>query len=554
MSKRRGSDDPTSRPSKRQRQNATPQGDYLSTLSDEILLEILSFLPINSLVVCQRLSKRFHGLAGDSELWKQKYYARWVLPRSLRALQLKHSKSTSGNVYVPRISKWPGHDHLATADNRPHWKTQYRLRHNWSKGTCTFGVLEVSRPPLPQILMKLYSGVVVTADKEHGLRAWSTRASKKQLTALSFLSADDKPTALFMARGSSKSSIEVTVGFEDGHFDLYDLNVTLAKFVLRFSQVPSTTGSSITSIASSHPYILTISQHRVFSLYKLQHQTIRQKQNTIVTPSLLASLESNNMFSPMSLSLRCLASEVIASIAYSFFHISSGWTVGIQELRFNQDGERIGSRLASTVAFQPEENNRTGPIDALTFDTRDTGNALIASPHSHSIQYPEAPTSLSYSHPYLLTSHNDNTLTMYLVASSSEKLSIRAGRRLWGHTSSVSSVQVGDRGKAVSISPRGNEIRIWELETAVSPRFNPCPSMKGESSVRISSEKPTAEAAVSVETTSGAIHWGRDTVQTEPEAMLSTRAEGCVTFDEEQVVVLRERGCRAQLLECYDFT
>lgn len=433
------------------------------------------------------------------------------------------------------MSKWPGHSHLATDGKWLNWKTQFRLRHNWSKGTCRFGALEVSRPPLPQIHMKLYSGVVVTADEEHGLRAWSTKASRKQLTELSFPNRGDKPTALFMTRGSSASSIEVTVGFADGHFDIYDLDVTLAKFVPRFSQASSSStdddDASITAIASSPPFLLTISQHKVFSLYRLPHSSADK-------PTLLASLESSNTFAPVSLSLRCSASEVIASIAYSFFHISGGWTVGIQELRFNQDGERIGSRLASTAAFQ---------------DRTPTNSAAS---RSRPIRHMEAPTSISYSHPYLLTSHNDNTLTMYLVASSSDKLSIRPGRRLWGHTSSVASVQVGDRGKAVSISPRGNEIRIWELETAVSARFNKSRSkglQQEESSVQVAAEH-AATAAVSVETISGAMSWGREIVQAECEALMPAKVGGCVMFDEEQVVVLRERDCRAQLLECYDFT
>ena len=74
------------------------------------------------------------------------------------------------------------------------------------------------------------------------------------------------------------------------------------------------------------------------------------------------------------------------------------------------------------------------------------------------------PTSLSYTHPYLLVAHPDNTLTLYLVTSTAQALSISAGSRLWGHTSSVSGAHVGGRGKAVSVSRRGDELRIWELE------------------------------------------------------------------------------------------
>lgn len=522
-----------------------------------------------TVLTINRLSRRFRALAGDSELWKRRYFARWVLPRARSVPQSKQLKISTGTVYSPRVSKWLGHSHLATDDNQSiHWKTQYRLRHNWSKGTCRLDELEVSRPPLSQILIKLYSSVVITADKEHGLRAWSTKSPKKQLTVLPFPKVDDTPTALFVTKDSissaASSPIEITVGFSDGHFSIYNLDATSAEFTLRFSQT-STSNATITAIASAPPYLLTISQHQVFHLYKIpSHAPHNEKSSTPEPLRLLTTLESNNTFAPMSLSLRCSASEVIASIAYSFFHISNGWTIGIQELRFNEDGEHITSRLATTVAAQPKADENDPSNDAEN-NNRNTSNRVVNLVSStHSIQHKEAPTSLSYSHPFLLTSHGDNTLTMYLVFSSADKLFIRNSRRLWGHTSSVSSVQVGDRGKAVSVSPRGNEIRIWELENAVSSASSPLSSrsrsIRGESSVQLNCEKPTAGTTISLDTTSGAKDWSRHVFPMDPNSVSSPslpsiqESDGWVGFDEEQVIVLRQRGLRAQFLECYDFT
>ena len=71
---------------------------------------------------------------------------------------------------------------------------------------------------------------------------------------------------------------------------------------------------------------------------------------------------------------------------------------------------------------------------------------------------------------YLITSHGDNTLTLYLVRSTASNLTIDAGQRLYGHTSGVSSVLVDSRGKAVSINRNGSEMRVWELEGGVSER------------------------------------------------------------------------------------
>lgn len=512
------------------------------------------------MLTATRVSKRFHALAGDSELWKRRYFAQWVLPRARAVPQSKHLKlSSTGTAYSPRVSKWLGHSHLAEDNSSIHWKTQYRLRHNWSKGTCRLDELEVSRPPLPQILIKLYSGVVITADKGHGLRAWSTKRPKKQLTGLPFSKDGDTPTALHVAKGSAVS-IEVTVGFDDGHFSVYNLDVTRGEFTIRFSQ-ESTNDATITAIASAPPYLLTISDHKIFNLYKIPPHITQHEEPPADQLRLLASLESNNTFAPMSLSLRCSASEVIASIAYSFFHISNGWTIGIQELRFNKDGEHMTSRLATTVAVQSKADEAGHDDPSAEHNSKPNNNhsrGFTNISSTASIQHKEAPTSLSYSHPFLLTSHSDNTLTMYLVFSSADKLVIRDSRRLWGHTSSVSSVQVGDRGKAVSVSPRGNEIRIWELESAVSSSSSPLSSRsrstRGESSVQINYEKPSSAPSFLLGTTSEAKDWSRHVSCQRDLDVLSEESDGWVGFDDEQVVVLRQRGLRAQFLECYDFT
>ncbi|KAL1985568.1 hypothetical protein VTN96DRAFT_7788 [Rasamsonia emersonii] len=561
MSKRCRDDEQTdSPPSKRHCGGEVDRVDRLSSLSDEILLHILSFLPIPSLIVCQRLSRRFHALAGDSELWKRQYFSRWVLPRARRLPYFKHPKFSSGTDYSPKVSKWLGHSHLAEEGKVTHWKTQYRLRHNWSKGICRVREVEVAQPPPPPVLVWLHSGFVFTADKEHGLRAWSIKYHKTYLASVSFLRPDTAPSALSATQGSQTSSIEVIVGFEDGTFDVYDLDVAKSKFVLHYSHVGSTPGA-ITAIASSPPYLMMVSQHKVLSLYKASPRAT-SVDKPVESPRLLASLEANNILAPMSLSIRSSPSEIIASIAYNFYHIGCGWSIGIQELHISHDGEHLSSRLATTVDSQYSANNAQTPIEPTkmkrhlgTFDS--PVDSLYSTMSSNpSIRHNEPPTSLSYSHPYLLTSHKDNTLTMYLVVSTSDKLAIKGARRLWGHTSSVSGVQVSDRGKAVSVSSRGNEIRIWELETVISCPTASRRALKSESSVQISPENKSPRDPSGFRTISEAINWGRQKFKTEPEGTPDepTRTGGWVGFDEEQVVVLRERGHGTQLLECYDFT
>jgi hypothetical protein len=129
---------------------------------------------------------------------------------------------------------------------------------------------------------------------------------------------------------------------------------------------------------------------------------------------------------------------------------------------------------------------------------------------------------------------------MYLVVSTTNSLFVRGGQRLWGHTSSVSAVQVTSRGKAVSVSSRGDELRIWELEMAVASLNTHRPVE--ENSIQISAEnKPPLPGPV---------------LEANPVGLAAgaTRMQGCVGFDEERVVLLREKEVGTPLLECYDFT
>jgi hypothetical protein len=190
-------------------------------------------------------------------------------------------------------------------------------------------------------------------------------------------------------------------------------------------------------------------------------------------------------------------------------------------MRLDLKGELLDSRLATSTS------------DASTLAATlspSTPTMRSASPISFTAASPaySKPTSLSYTHPYLLLSHPDNTLTLYLVTSNGHTLSISPGTRLWGHTSSVSGAHVEGRGKAVSVSLRGEELRIWELEGSTSRRR----TVGGGWSVKVQPK------AVFEET------------ESEDEGVM----RGWVGFDDERVVVLKERTLGRQNLVVYDFT
>lgn len=586
-----------------------------------------------------RLSYRFYELAGDSELWKQKYYSRWVWPRARRIRHLRDSGLASNTTttrpasYTPRPSRWIGHEHSTKDLENADWKKQYRLRHNWSKGSCRVTEVEVAQPSVPLVLVKLCKGVVFTADAGNGLRAWTAGDTKSCLAKLSLSDTREgkrscsTPTSMSVApEDGPKGDFQVIVGFEDGSYSVYSLNCDRARFHFRFSH-PASSNGAITALASSSSYLLTLSQNQTLSLYRFCSPTPNQaegeregeeeEEQRPKSPKLIASLKANNVFAPLSLSIRSLATEIIASIAYSFSRIGCGWSVGLQELRLNHDGENLGSRLATTVDLQfcaspfnpstgintkgktrPQRmKNSTGHINN---NARKEQSVIITSSSapliSPSLSYTQPPTSLSYSHPYLLTSHADNTLTMYLVVSTANALTIKTGRRLWGHTSSVSGVQVSERGKAVSVSSRGGEIRIWELEDMISTPLSLSSSSSSSSSsarmlqrddsVQISAEnehkhdhdhdhdhgngngnrnesdgggwrrrrlqQPLELVSEAIERRGGGL--GLALQDMSRELALAARMRGWVGFDDEQVVVLRERGLGTQLLGCYDFT
>lgn len=474
----------------------------------------------------------------------------------------KHFISTQKALdYSPRVSKWLGHGHLVEEGKVTNWKRQYRLRHNWSKGSCRVSEVEVAQPPVPQILVKLYAGMVFTADNDCGLRVWSTRRPSSCLASFSFQDTTGKvsaaPTALTAAKGSSQHTIEITVGFEDGRFMVYEMQTSTLRLILRLCHSVSS-GGAVTAVASSSPYVLMISQHKVLSLYELPWRKINTNSDAMLQPPRrVASLTANNIFAPISLSIRNSASEIVASIAYSFYRVGCGWSLGIQELRLSRDGEHLGSRLATTVDSQYGADLVRLPIESGRGRRHDlVARQLPAVPAEPSILHNEPPTSLSYSHPYLLSSHADNTLTMYLVVSTSNSLAIKGGRRLWGHTSSVSGVQVSERGKAVSVGARGHDIRIWELEAVASSPFSSQRALQGDNSVQVSPENKIRTRSVELDIKSASVEMGRAELRSVFENIsdeLSCK-DSWIGFDEEQVVVLRERGVGTQLLECYDFT
>lgn len=512
--KRRLSSSATSATSKRTRRQ-----NHLSALSDELIIRILSFVDERSLLETALVCKRLHSVTADAQLWREHYYRRFILPRAPRSSVRKLS------FYTAQKSAWaeaaarrsgistPSSD-IAPQDmaDALDWKKQYKLRHNWAKGQCAVAqvrVHELQRDPTLewQTLVKVVEGLAVTADGQSGLRAWDLR-TKNTIVEIDL---DGSPACLAVDDGRlPDGSLDVAVGFYDGTFGLWRLDIKRRLLSLVYRQAQSSLGK-LSAIATGFPYVLTATEPGFISLYSFGADAAAPQDNitniestTTTPPKLLTSLKAHSTRSPLALSIRRTPASVVASIAYTFDAVG-GWSIGIQDLAIHPTGA-VTSRIASTLPSQTRTSlSSQAAVLPLSSDGAD-------------VEESGGPTRLCYSHPYLLATLPDNTLVLHLCTSSATSLSISPAIRLWGHTSGISDAEITPRGKAVSVSTRGNEIRLWELE-----------GRAGGTSVTV---KPRQDA--SDEDEDERRHW--------------------VGFDEEMVIVLKEASDGRDSLVVYDFT
>ncbi|ORY10572.1 F-box domain-containing protein [Clohesyomyces aquaticus] len=521
--------------------------DRLSQLSDELLLRILGFLPVADL---PSVSHKFYRISSDSQIWKASYYNRFVRPRASRIPGMKDRGVSNHLSYSSKLAKWLDEGDLVKKGPDTDWKGRYKLRHKWSRGQCAVREIPVSNsPPVPPLLARMHDGIIFTADSISGLRAWSTKKEWELLASTDLVMRGTEP-----ARSPTSLAVDLherddrdqrlAVGFSDGSFTIFEFNAKDKTLVLLFNHAASINGK-LAALAYSSPHLLTMTDGQLLSLYTFA-------DGPLFPPRLLHSLRSHTMWLPISLAVRTSSASVTAAVAYALPTYPTGWTVGIQETRLGLTGDLIESRLAT--AADEHFHSLAGDPSMSSPPTRPTSpfRGSACEPISSNYSDYEKPTSISYSHPYLLASHSNNTLTLYLVTSTSSSLSIGAGSRLWGHTSSVSGAQIGGRGKAVSVSRVGDELRVWDLEGGMASSSVRRRIMAGNLSVRIQPDDTTKDLGG----LSGVISQrgsGLGLALGERLDDLSV-TRGWVGFDDENVIVLREKEQGSQALVVYDFT
>ncbi|KAG8413829.1 hypothetical protein J3458_012319 [Metarhizium acridum] len=576
------SNQPSSRPLTKRLRTIGPlhTRDILSTLSDELLIRIFSFLDEKTLLGVSPVSRRFNCITSDSQLWRPHYYRRFILPRAhmIPGFRTGSTRSSSKLRYSTSKTIWadggwgrrggfvgaPNETAATGAGELVDWKKQYKLRHNWARGACAVDEVQVrcverDTPAAEwQTMVKVVDGLAVTVDGTSGLRAWDLKTRRliaqadlgnnKETNQPSCLAVDD------LLHNTGR--LDVAVGFEDGTFAIWKLDIKSGKIGILYQHAKSYFGELV-AIAYGHPYMFTASRLGFISLFSFEHpddgtaptresdigpesgvrrSSVTESGDTVPPPAarftqprLLTSLKSHTTRPPLALSVRRTATSVIASIAYTFDTVG-GWSIGIQDLDIRPSGLATPDIVTSRVAYTlPTQTRRSATSSPSSSPSHSRTRSPIPLEHEE-----DGPIRLCYSHPYLLATLPDNTLVLHLCTSTASSLSISPGIRLWGHTSGISDAEITPRGKAVSISTRGDEIRVWELEGRVSG-----------SSVEVRPRQPIDDGEQHAKMKGSAT----------PRIVADVDdTKNWVGFDEEVVVVLKEARDGRESLMVYDFT
>ncbi|KAL2157915.1 hypothetical protein VTH06DRAFT_4970 [Thermothelomyces fergusii] len=544
-----------------------PGRDLLSPLSDELLLRILSFLPLRHLLAVAPVSRRFYRLSSDSQLWKALYYARFVLPRAMRIPGFRrdagaagaHKLHDAGWGSVPRREEQQ-QQQQSSRSPRVDWKRQYKIRHNWARGKCAVEELQlrhetgargVDGRPRRRMLVKIAGGIAVTADGTEGLRAWDLKS--KKLIAQAAIGGDDAvPSCIAVDEAEAgRGLLDVALGFSDGSFGVWRLNAESNHMEPRYRHEKSSDGELV-AMAFAHPYLLTATGAVLISLYTFEGPGAARGDaaEKLPPPYLLTSLDSHTSRPPLALSIRKAGRVTIASVAYTF-STRRGWAIGLQDLHIHPPAagpDSVPEIAATRIAYTPPvetDGVSYSPLSPPATPERGRPDSTTSAPSAGqsrpgSETSEPGPTTLCYTHPYLLAALPDNTLILHMCTSNASSLSISDGIRLWGHTSGISDAEITARGRAVSVSTRGEEMRVWELEgrsAGVASR-----------SVEIRPWQSQGSGCAA-----GGLASCDDLRAGDP-ARDWDEKRNWVGFDDEMVIVLKETKGPRESLMVYDFT
>lgn len=432
-------------------------------------------------------------------------------------------------------------------------------------------------------MVKVVDGVAITVDWSWGLRAWDLRTRKlmAQIGLETGDGLDIQPTAFSVDEQLLASGLlDLAIGFEDGSFGIWRYNTRTAELARLLRHDKPCSGKLI-AVAYRYPYFFAATPKGFITLYSLgispvdalatvngedeastasapstphscteadsDSEGVAEQHTLLHPPQILTSLKLQCTRQPIALSIREAAASVVASIAYSF-DSWGGWCIGIQDFDIRASSGARPEVLTSRIAY-------TLPTTTRRSTTSPTSRASLASSPLPGHASPggqadddDGPTRLSYSHPYLLATLPDNTLALHICTTTSDSLHISDAVRLWGHTSGISDAEITPRGKAVSVSTRGEELRVWELEG----RSATGRARGGSVEIRPRQQHPSPLTPSKAKDTHDESP-GVNDKGAEDEGNPHDKKDW-VGFDDEMVIVLKSTPTGKESLVIYDFT
>lgn len=411
----------------RSRKIVTRKARTIHSLNEELLLQVFSYLPLDTVCDALLVCHRWYRIGSDNKIWRDLYYAHFFK---------KHRFQTTLSVG----EKQSGFD----------WKSIFKLRYNWNRGACHVKHIQFESIPgpssHPKILMASRNRIIATFNASYELEVW--------------ISHDNVCLAKGRVQDWLKNGSKVS---ELGHGTAIIVNpVGALKFCVGFD-----TGSfivvSLEGLKDGDPKLvpkqIAIFDHSRYGAIK----HIVQRQGLLAVYTSLSNIILYSFADGVTKTLSVMKSYIdpthevaftIRSVRYQAYYfcislayfqltMSGEWVPCVQEILCNPMGRIVNTRMSTYCSSNTSTTSRTT---------------------KWSPSYSSYPSAISYNHPYLLAGYNDNTLSLYIARSAECCLEIQPRHRLWGHTSGIKHVFVKPGGTAVSVSSGAREIRSWDLD------------------------------------------------------------------------------------------
>lgn len=477
-----------------------PSANLMDRLSEEIILEILSYLNFHELSIIARVSNRLNRLSEDPKLWKTMFHVRWgerglkypFLP-AIEQRTRSSLRSISGFGGIPD-RKGKGRQEAVTEQTHlgHTWKNLCRISLNWQTGSADSTTRLVSAPQdstpktrYPSTIARFHRTLLFTASRTKSASSqpvvdvYQLKKGQKQdgvksepighitspsldfsnlgMVGISEIRVDercDTESGMEQLPFSNQNSVILVVFYTTGQFALFQIALPSSSESESELDVTELYASSEVLVRSSpdgiyhqaaevarlhYPLLVTCSTEFLLRFYELSSNG----HSALSARKLKLDMRSQTCFWPLTLNLTALETGFRLTIVYPTPFYPSAWTVGLQEFEVE-------------LLPSPKLLN-TRHTTALPFE------GIKLSHHSFRPMAGVGPVSgIEYAEPTVVVARADNTLdTFEYRRRSTDPPELLHRRTLFGHTSRVAAVALNSSGRCVSAGQDG--LNVWEL-------------------------------------------------------------------------------------------